>query len=570
LLCTMPSVVEVRWKKAIVLLIGFACGLAACTKFPSFLYVALLMPVMAMRRCYAVVVTTVASFLLFWAIAGQTMSNIPRFVRQSLEVSNGYVSAMGLGRIPLQLPVGLLICGLPLLQLALQTMPPINLDKLGSLGWLATFELLIFRQGIIRSDSAHWYAAFITAGVPVAILLLPLNGSASKVSPTYWIAAYSSFVLEALALMLVYAGGPIATKSMIVLESLRRYPSYPREVAHAREMASSRVQELAAASDADSVDVFPFQLSYAILKELPLRNRPVIQSYSAYTKTLVETNAAFLEGESAPRSIYFASDPLDDRYPTMEDSLAWRSLLTHYAPSSAADGFLLLRRREQPVGYKLTPILERNISPDEKLDVPHVPGALIWAEIQTQKTSAERLIDLLYRNQQMVLRVETSRRSVDFTLLDGTSAGGFLLSPYVHSPASMLELYQVESDRLSAENVRRIQVHAGAVGSLGFGRNVKIRLYALVIGVPAQNVPSWPIQSLGRTVHAERPAGSVEFSPRLDIQGGEVRLVVGSPSAGWIPLKASGKDLRVWYGIEGNHSTCSGDVCFGSCLEAPA
>jgi len=169
---TMPSGVAFRWKRPVLMLIAFAAGLAACTKFTCFLLVAALIPLLVLRRGLATVVSTsVASFLLFWLVAGQAVSNLPAFVRQSIEISSGYASAMVRGRPSIELPLALVVCGLPLLQLTGQTMPPVKLEKLGCLGWLAVCEFLIFRQGIIRNDSGHCYFAFLIVGLPIAVLL---------------------------------------------------------------------------------------------------------------------------------------------------------------------------------------------------------------------------------------------------------------------------------------------------------------------------------------------------------------------------------------------------------------
>jgi hypothetical protein len=486
----------------------------------------------------------------------QGLSNIPAFVRQSMEISTGYASAMVFGRPLLELLLALLLCGLPLLQLTRQIMPPVDLEKLGCLGWLAVCEFLTFRHGLIRIDSGHGYMAFLAVGVPIAVLLIPLPAVTPRVWQSWWKAAYTILLLAALPVALWSARGEVKQRATRFIESVRLYPVY------ARGLSSLRVRERAISVDAGgSMDVFPHELSYAIDMGLPLHNRPVIQSYSAYTKNLCEKNAAFLEGQHAPQTIYFQCFPLDNRYPTMEDSLAWRSLLTHYAPSSVVDGFLILKHRERPVAYELKPILDRSIGVDEIIEIPDVPGGMIWAELQVQRTLTGHLLDLLYRNEKMMLHVETNRRSLDFTLLDETTASGFLLSPYVNSQASMLDIFQAESQRSSAETVRAISVKQGKVASLGFGRNVKIRLYQLVMNAQVQDVPGGLIRDLGRTLHAERPVGSVNFSPVLALVGREVRLVVGSPSSGWIPLPP-GKRLRVRYGIDWRRSTCSGIISF--------
>lgn len=555
-LATMPSPDKFRWKMPTVMLIACAAGLAACTKFTCFLLVAALLPLMARRKGLVTVASTCgASFLLFWLVAGQRVSNLPAFVKQSMELSRGYGSAMVNGRPWIELLLALLVCGLPLLQFASQIAPPVNLEKLGRLGWLAALELMTFRHGLIRNDDQHWYMALLTLGIPIGILLIALPGGTAGVWPPHWRAVYSILLLGGFAGTLSLTGDVVRQRTAVFLESLRLYPAY------SRVLPSLRLRPRAVPAGADSVDVFSDELSYAIQKGLPLRNRPAMQAYVACTASLCEKNAAFLEGPSAPRTVYFHFDTVDNRYPTMEDSLAWRSLLTHYAPSAVADGYLVLKHRERPSGWELRPLMDRSIRTEETLEIPAVSGGLVWAELHVERTLTGALLDFLYRKEKMVLRVETARRSLDFRLLDETAAGGFLLSPCVNTQTSMLEIFRPESQRFSAESVRRILVHRGMAASLGFGPSVRVRLYALLLTAPGQDGVGGLICNLSRTLRAVRPVGSIEFSPLMALNGGEVRLVVGSPSSGWIPLPA-GKRLRVRYGTEGTRSTCSGGVSF--------
>jgi hypothetical protein len=94
-----------RWKRPALLPIAFAAGLAACTKFTSFILVATLLLLIAWRRDIRTVATTVASFLFFWTLAGQRLSNLPEFVKQSIEISSGYTTAMVNGKPRIELPL---------------------------------------------------------------------------------------------------------------------------------------------------------------------------------------------------------------------------------------------------------------------------------------------------------------------------------------------------------------------------------------------------------------------------------------------------------------------------------
>ena len=301
---TMPSGAEFRWNKAGPDADRVRRGLAACTKFICFLLVVALMPLLILRKPLATALASLASFLLFWLAARQGLSNIPAFVRQSMEISSGYASAMVSGRPLIELLLALLLCGLPLLQLTRQIMPPVDLEKLGCLGWLGICEFLIFRHGLIRIDSGHWYMAFLAVGVPIAVLLIPLPSWQTQGLAIMVEGSLHHPLLSSLACSTLVCGGRSRKEPRF---SWSRFDSIPCTPA---ELFSFRVQERAVSVDAGgSMDVFPYELSYAIEQGLPLHNRPVIQSYSAYTKSLCEKNAAFLEGQDAPQTIYFQFRP---------------------------------------------------------------------------------------------------------------------------------------------------------------------------------------------------------------------------------------------------------------------
>ena len=561
-LFALTSAAETHWKRPVLWLLAFAAGLAACSKFTVLLLAVVLVPVLATgRRTKMAVPVAAASFLFFWLLGGQRFSNLPVFVRQSLEVAGAYGSAMVLNRPSIEALFAVIICGLPLVHLTKNTRGGLSVRKLACLGWLGVCELVTFRHALARSDDPHLYLALIGVGAPVALLLLPLpvpKGSATR--PAHWKELYCALIVVAVTGTAILARGEIQARAAIQMESFRSYPAYLRAA------FSRRGLEPTAEAAAAPVDVFPIELSYAIVKGLPLRNRPVIQSYAAFSRKLCEMNAAFFDGSSAPRVIYFDVHPLDNRLATMEDSLAWRSLLTRYAPTGIKDGYLVLERRRQPSAYELRPLLDRAIPTDHPVDVPEAPGSLIWAELEVERTFTGRLLDLFYRKEKMLLDVETGRRALGFTLLDETAGGGFLLSPVVNSQAAMLDAFRPEAFHLAAENVRRMSVHRGRVAALGFSENMRLRLYAMRLLQPVLDVPGGLLSELGRNLSAERRLNSVEFSPALVISGDELRLVAGSPSSGWMQLPP-GRSIRLRYGTDGTRATCSGAVRFRALLE---
>src|SRR5262249_8899468 len=76
-----------------------------------------------------------------------------------------------------------------------------------------------------------------------------------------------------------------------------------------------------------TVDLYPSALGYVVANGWSYAGRPVFQSYSAYTGALAELNASHLRGADAPDTIFFGVQPIDGRFPSLDDSLSWPELL---------------------------------------------------------------------------------------------------------------------------------------------------------------------------------------------------------------------------------------------------
>lgn len=458
-LVTLRSLATARGRNGVLALLVAATGLAACTKFTIFLLVAALLPVLALRAQRAVAPAVVAAFAVFWLAAGQDLANVPRFALASFEVARGYATAMVANQALFELPVALGLCILPLVWWYRYAPASSAWDRLVRLGWLTCAAFLHFRHAMIRSDSEHTFSAMLLAAAPVAILLAALPGTATVAQRSLYTKRLAFLLIAAIAA----SGYSVIGRTLLYGQHLAEYPKL---------FASASATTT---SETESVDVFPSDLAYAIRAGLPLRNRPVIQAYSAYSPKLAAMNAAFLEGPSAPDIVYFHAGAIDEHFPTLEDSLAWRSLLTHYLPDGSRDGFLLLRHRDQPATPHLTLLSKNEVPVGQPF---HMPGAtkLVWAQLTLRKTLTGKLLDTFYRGEKMRLHVHTSHRTLDLTLLDETASGGFLLSPYIDSPDAMQRLYTAPD---AGETVLGFTVQGGALASLAFARTYSLELYSL-------------------------------------------------------------------------------------------
>ena len=107
------------------------------------------------------------------------------------------------------------------------------------------------------------------------------------------------------------------------------------------------------------VDSYSIGQRVLIDNNLDYRPRPVFQSYYTYSAELSRLNAEFLAGASAPETVLFRLQPIDEHYPSQDDALSIPELLTRYDLKDAARTQLVLRRSQSPRSFSLVPLGER-------------------------------------------------------------------------------------------------------------------------------------------------------------------------------------------------------------------
>src|SRR5207302_9385990 len=53
------------------------------------------------KKLLVIVSSFAAGFVFFWLVAGQAINNLPAYLSSSWEISNGYLAAMAVNRIPI-------------------------------------------------------------------------------------------------------------------------------------------------------------------------------------------------------------------------------------------------------------------------------------------------------------------------------------------------------------------------------------------------------------------------------------------------------------------------------------
>lgn len=392
-----------------------------------------------------------------WLFCGQNLLDLPAYLRNSWEISSGYQDAMGWSCPSVQLYHGLALAALLLVTLVVHALA--DRERLrGALLALsaAVYLFLNWKHGFIRADGHQ--LVFYFAAMTLVVCPPHLPGTELRWP---W---PRRFLLLAIALLAV-RGAELATPGLApsMLASARGRLSHVIEVTTQPRALRARYDwtldslrakvplPLARSVVAGrTLDVLGYEQDVAILNGFNYTPRPVIQGYSAYTPRLAQMNRAFFESDRAPEFILFKLQTVDDRLPTMDDSLALDLLPQYYRYLFTERGFTLWQRKASLSEPPATPTSVRTVATrlGEPVDLTDLSDRTVWVRIDYQLNLLGHLRRFLFKPPMMRLKVtDTSGVTSSFRLPGPIAATGFSLSPLVHDISEFLRAANGESGR---------------------------------------------------------------------------------------------------------------------------
>jgi hypothetical protein len=194
------------------------------------------------------------------------------------------------------------------------------------------------------------------------------------------------------------------------------------------------------------VDTYSYDQADLLANGLAWAPRPVFQSYSAFTPALADANRAHLTGGAAPEWVVFGPQPIDDRFPSIEDGPSWPELLENYRPSAEVGDKVLLERVAKPSGAE--PVVwdgTLDLALGERITVPR-GGPVRFVAIDGAPSLLGQAALTLYKSVPLQLTVWTADgMQRTYRLPAGMARAGFVLSPVVTSASEFAMLYQASS-----------------------------------------------------------------------------------------------------------------------------
>jgi hypothetical protein len=391
------------------------------------------------RDIAVVVLVYPAALLGFWLLAGQDVSNFPRFVTDSIEISRAYSAGMFLEGSTAARVLGVLAviaalaATLPFLPFEPRRMRA-GLDAV----FVLVFVFILWKSGMVRQNG-HEVKLFLPA------MLVPLLIAAPDIpSP---LAQGLRRGAVALGLAVGAAGHLISAPqgaTAVVAAPFKEVgvAAYQTALPWMRLNAlEQRWWELgiyeswkktAEYVDGRTIDMFPPEHRVLLIGGFNYRPRYVFQGYQACTPELLDANGAAYWGTGsapAPEFVLYRSMPIDHRFPYMEDSQALLALYYAYEPVLLEKGLVLFQRRNDPPQSLPEPdtVAEGTLRQGETLPVPESPGRWQLLSLDFNQQSAS----LLSRGAGYTMTLEyADGRTAEYRVLPALAGRPFLLNRY--------------------------------------------------------------------------------------------------------------------------------------------
>jgi hypothetical protein len=397
------------------------------------------------------VATAVATMMLYaamlpllWVLSPQPLWALAGFFRSQSAIITGYSGAMAVHGPAWHLLVYVTCCS----AFAVAHWRQLAASRAGIVlaTGIALLLFLGFKEGFVRHDQHA-----VTGGDMLAVagwggLLI---GNPHRLTRAAWLIGIIGSAAIALPVALPLYGSGLSARLQGVMGPYFEAPlGLAARLLDTADLQDSYDDSLAAIRTrlplptvSGPTDIYSYGQSALLAAGLDWDPRPVLQSYSAYTPSLLRADAAHLAGPGTPRNIIFALQPIDGRLPALEDGASWKPLLAGYRFAGYADNaaivfttgqtenVAILTRRTTPLDLAFQPELTGVFKLGAAVPLP---AAMVWAQIVLKPSFAGRLLGLLYKPPALTLTYALpGGQSHDYRYVAGAGESGFLIAPMV-------------------------------------------------------------------------------------------------------------------------------------------
>ena len=410
-------------------------------------------------ECALLLLAYVGAFLAIWLLCGQELGNLPAYFQASWAISEGYQWAMGFPAPLSPLWKGVVVLVVMVVYAAAHL--KLNPDKPRAVAnalLLMAFIYLNWKHGFVRADG-HMIGFFYCAMLPMAAYPSLLDDPdrfrflhrwvfVGLIVLSIWGVENALWGVSRGALGIMQAKVWSNIEWVIDWDATRQ--RYRDALSIERKGADLyQTRELVGRA---TIDVLGEEQNVALMNKFNYLPRPVIQSYSTFMPLLAQLNYDFYASDRAPDYVLAKVQTIDERLPTMDDSLAIRLLVYRYEFLRTEKGFHLWKRKPGHFdAAKFEPKLvhAETVPLDQPISIKDWAGRPLWLKIDLKPSLLGSAWSFLYKPPQVKLNIkDINGSSRSFLMPVPMGRTGFIINPFIDDPSSFMEFAASRSRRL--------------------------------------------------------------------------------------------------------------------------
>ncbi|MGD0891228.1 MAG: hypothetical protein ABR923_06815 [Terracidiphilus sp.] len=451
-----------------------------------------------LRQALIVLFLPMAATVILWIAAGQTLANLPIFLRGTVLLASGYTEAMSMPWtiLPPMIGDGLVLASLAITGLVLASiarsaqLTPAPKCALALL--FIAFQFVAFKHGIVKSEGLSGIFASLAVSIFIICFLymdrLLLVALSISVLLTVGTAVQGDATLnrevhERFGAGVTWSGEKRPDIFRFCLDrALGAYSrtTYANTWKTYRSMwdgigtRMSRSNGLAAhysqaVKDIENDyplpmlkgagDVYSYEQSVLLASGNAWDPRPVFQSYSAYTPELAMLNEQHLRGPGAPDWIIIDLQSIEGRLPSLDDGASWPALFDNYEFTSYDSHYVLMQRKQATrLESEFENVVRETCETGKTVAIPQTKG-LLFAAIDLKPTLLGRFLTVVFNPPQLHIVLHLSNgQTKRYRVVAGMMSTGFLLSPFVSDTKDFAALVNPTNTHEALDGVDSISV----------------------------------------------------------------------------------------------------------------
>lgn len=207
----------------------------------------------------------------------------------------------------------------------------------------------------------------------------------------------------------------------------------------------------------ETVDVYPWNIQMLLENKLNYKPRPVIQSYTSYTKELENLNFNHYNSSNAPQFVIYEFEAIDERYPLFDESKLNLALKLNYEIIDKGEidnkKILLLKKKSDFKEIKLEKVNEYAMY----LDAPLIPKKDIYYEIELYNNIFGKFYSIMKNSPEIRLQIQLDKgEKVEYRTSKKLLESGIFSSSFIRNT----DEFEIFIKNMDSDSIQKVKYYS--------------------------------------------------------------------------------------------------------------